>query len=99
MREVLRIDKDHIVIFDDFRNVKLDVKADLVFADPPFGVTSSPRLRMGLPPELGRRGGGGVAEIPAFNRGFTHIGHICWFGAGHPAFRLAEASPPRLLPP
>ena len=35
---MLRIDDDHIVIFDDFRNVKLDEPADLVFADPPFGI-------------------------------------------------------------
>jgi site-specific DNA-methyltransferase (adenine-specific) len=26
------------VIFDDFRNVKLDEEADLIFADPPFGI-------------------------------------------------------------
>ncbi|RLG96499.1 site-specific DNA-methyltransferase [Candidatus Bathyarchaeota archaeon] len=36
--KVLRIDDSHIVIFDDFRNVELDEKADLVFADPPFGI-------------------------------------------------------------
>lgn len=35
---VLVIDDDHKIIFDDFRNVKLDEKADLVFADPPFGI-------------------------------------------------------------
>jgi len=35
---VLEIDNTHRVIFDDFRNVKLDEKADLVFADPPFGI-------------------------------------------------------------
>ena len=45
MREVLRIDKDHIVIFDDFRNVRLDVEADLVFADPPFGINFSGNLQ------------------------------------------------------
>ena len=63
-------------------------------------VTSSPRFRMGLPPEPRRLDGGGVAEVPAFARGFTHIGHICWFGAGHPDAqrRLAWAFPPRLLP-
>jgi len=32
------MDEDHIVMFDDFRNVRLDVRADLVFADPPFGI-------------------------------------------------------------
>ena len=35
---ILKIDDSHIVIFDDFRNVKLNEKADLVFADPPFGI-------------------------------------------------------------
>ena len=38
MKQVLSIDEDHIVIFDDFRDVRLDVRADLVFADPPFGI-------------------------------------------------------------
>jgi len=38
LRQVLSIDEDHVVIFDDFRNVKLDDRADLVFADPPFGI-------------------------------------------------------------
>jgi site-specific DNA-methyltransferase (adenine-specific) len=38
MKQVLSIDEDHIVMFDDFRKVKLDVRADLVFADPPFGI-------------------------------------------------------------
>jgi len=47
-------------------------------------VTSSPCLRMGLPPELGRRVGGSVAEVPAFARGFTHTGHICRFLGGSP---------------
>lgn len=37
-RKILRIDDAHKVIFDDFRNVELDEKADLVFADPPFGI-------------------------------------------------------------
>lgn len=35
---ILRIDDDHLVVLDDFRNVELDVKADLIFADPPFGI-------------------------------------------------------------
>jgi len=34
----LRIDDDHLVVFDDFRNVELEEKADLIFADPPFGI-------------------------------------------------------------
>jgi len=37
-RRLLKIDSTHIVIFDDFRNVKLDEKADLIFVDPPFGI-------------------------------------------------------------
>jgi len=35
---VIEIDADHRVIFDDFRNVTLSEKANLVFADPPFGI-------------------------------------------------------------
>jgi site-specific DNA-methyltransferase (adenine-specific) len=35
---VLKIDDDHLIVFDDFRNVKLNVKANLIFADPPFGI-------------------------------------------------------------
>jgi len=35
---MLRIDDSHFVIFDDFRNVELDEPADLIFADPPFGI-------------------------------------------------------------
>jgi len=35
---ILEIDNDHLIIFDDFRNVELNVKADLIFADPPFGI-------------------------------------------------------------
>lgn len=27
-----------MIVFDDFRNIELDVEADLVFADPPFGI-------------------------------------------------------------
>ncbi len=34
----LEIDDDHIIIFDDFRNVRLEEKADLIFVDPPFGI-------------------------------------------------------------
>lgn len=37
-RRSLKIDSTHVVIFDDFRNVKLDEKADLIFVDPPFGI-------------------------------------------------------------
>ena len=37
-RRLLKIDSAHIVVFDDFRNVKLDEKADLIFVDPPFGI-------------------------------------------------------------
>ncbi|MEM2914065.1 MAG: site-specific DNA-methyltransferase [Candidatus Bathyarchaeia archaeon] len=37
-KETLTIDDAHKVIFDDFRNVKLDEKADLIFVDPPFGI-------------------------------------------------------------
>lgn len=34
---LLTVDENHIVVFDDFRNVKIrDV--DLIFADPPFGI-------------------------------------------------------------
>jgi site-specific DNA-methyltransferase (adenine-specific) len=35
---MLKIDDTHMVVFDDFRKVKLDEKADLVFVDPPFGI-------------------------------------------------------------
>jgi len=38
VRRVVEIDEGYKVIFDDFRNVELDEKADLVFADPPFGI-------------------------------------------------------------
>lgn len=37
-KNTLKIDDTHQVIFDDFRNVKLDEKAALVFVDPPFGI-------------------------------------------------------------
>jgi len=37
-RNILKIDDAHKVIFDDFRNVKLAGEADLLFADPPFGI-------------------------------------------------------------
>ncbi|MEM3595860.1 MAG: hypothetical protein QXL25_04635, partial [Candidatus Bathyarchaeia archaeon] len=36
--QILKIDDEHNIIFDDFRNVKLDEKADLIFVDPPFGI-------------------------------------------------------------
>lgn len=45
MRQILEIDEDHLVIFDDFRNVKLEAKADLVFADPPFGINFTGNLQ------------------------------------------------------
>lgn len=35
---ILKVDNDHKIIFDDFRNVRLNEKASLVFADPPFGI-------------------------------------------------------------
>jgi site-specific DNA-methyltransferase (adenine-specific) len=38
LRRLIEIDEDHKVIFDDFRNVKIDEEVDLVFADPPFGI-------------------------------------------------------------
>jgi len=37
-KDVLKINDEHLIVFDDFRNVKLNVKADLIFADPPFGI-------------------------------------------------------------
>ncbi len=36
--KLLKIDDTHMVLFDDFLNVELDERADLVFADPPFGI-------------------------------------------------------------
>ncbi len=36
--DVLNIDDDYSIIFDDFCNVTLNTKADLIFADPPFGI-------------------------------------------------------------
>jgi site-specific DNA-methyltransferase (adenine-specific) len=35
----IEIDKDHIIIFDSFKNVKLNDEADLIFVDPPFGIS------------------------------------------------------------
>jgi len=35
---ILNLDSHHKIIFDDFRNVNLKVKADMIFADPPFGI-------------------------------------------------------------
>ena len=37
-RRILEIDASHRIIFDDFRNVRLDKKVDLIFTDPPFGI-------------------------------------------------------------
>jgi len=45
MKKILEIDDAHKVIFDDFRNVKLDEKADLIFVDPPFGIDFSGNLQ------------------------------------------------------
>jgi site-specific DNA-methyltransferase (adenine-specific) len=39
--KILKIDDEHVVVFDDFRNVKImgrENKAKLIFADPPFGI-------------------------------------------------------------
>ncbi|MEM2514886.1 MAG: site-specific DNA-methyltransferase [Candidatus Bathyarchaeia archaeon] len=36
--KTLKVDDEHIVVFDDFRNVNLKEKVDLIFADPPFGI-------------------------------------------------------------
>lgn len=38
MSRTIEFGKDHKVIFNDFRKVKLGEQADLVFADPPFGI-------------------------------------------------------------
>jgi len=35
----MKLMEGYFVIFDDFRNVSLEEKADLVFADPPFGIS------------------------------------------------------------
>lgn len=35
---IMKIDEDHTIVFDDFRNVELNEKADMIFADPPFGI-------------------------------------------------------------
>jgi len=37
-KHVIKVDNDHKIIFDDFRNVRLDEEASLIFADPPFGI-------------------------------------------------------------
>jgi len=42
---IFKIDNDHRVIFDDFRNVKIYNKADLIFADPPFGINFKGNLQ------------------------------------------------------
>jgi site-specific DNA-methyltransferase (adenine-specific) len=41
----LKIDDTHEIVFDDFRRVKLNRKADLVFADPPFGISFKGNLQ------------------------------------------------------
>jgi len=44
-KRILRFGEDHVIIFDDFRNVRLNEKASLVFADPPFGIDFSGNLQ------------------------------------------------------
>jgi len=44
-KRILRVDDDHKIVFDDFRNVRLNEKASLVFADPPFGIGFSGNLQ------------------------------------------------------
>jgi site-specific DNA-methyltransferase (adenine-specific) len=38
MSRIIEVSEGYKVIFDDFRNVRLDESADLIFADPPFGI-------------------------------------------------------------
>lgn len=45
MVHTINVSEDCKIVFDDFRNVKLDVKADLVFADPPFGIEFTGNLQ------------------------------------------------------
>jgi len=45
MENMLKVDCAHRIIFDDFRNVRLDEKADLIFADPPFGIAFKGNLQ------------------------------------------------------
>lgn len=42
---ILNIGNGYKIIFDDFRNVRLDEKADLIFADPPFGIAFKGNLQ------------------------------------------------------
>ena len=42
---VIKVDDDHTIILDDFRNVRLDEEASLIFADPPFGIGFSGNLQ------------------------------------------------------
>lgn len=44
-KRILNVDDGHKIIFDDFRNVRLNEKASLVFADPPFGIGFSGNLQ------------------------------------------------------
>jgi site-specific DNA-methyltransferase (adenine-specific) len=44
-KRILKVNNDHKIIFDDFRNVRLNKKAGLVFADPPFGIGFSGNLQ------------------------------------------------------
>ncbi len=37
-KRTLKVDDEHLIVFDDFHNVELLEKADLIFADPPFGI-------------------------------------------------------------
>jgi len=62
-------------------------------------VTSSPRFRMGLPPEPRRLDGGSVAEVPAFAPGFTHIGsHLLVWGGSHRLSARRGISSPTATP-
>jgi len=44
-RKTLTIDDAYKVIFDDFRNVTLREEADLIFVDPPFGISFKANLQ------------------------------------------------------
>ena len=45
VQKMLEIDDDHVVVFQDFRKIKIKEKADLIFADPPFGINFKGNLR------------------------------------------------------
>jgi len=44
-KRILKVDDDRKIIFDDFRNIRLNEEASLVFADPPFGIGFSGNLQ------------------------------------------------------